>query len=326
MSHRFIVTGGAGFIGSNLVAALNKRGHSDITIVDHLNHEAKKANLSRLTHAAFVDKGEFTSRLLTGQLGMFDCLFHLGACSSTLELDETYLQKNNVEYTQHLCDWSLANGVRFIYASSAATYGDGSLGYSDRHNLIPSLRPLNPYGQSKQRFDLWALESGKLDRIVGLKYFNVYGPGEDHKEAMRSLVHKAYHQIVATGSMTLFRSHRPDYRDGEQVRDFIYVDDAVAMTLFFYDHPELHGMYNVGTGRARSWADLARALFVAMGKKPEITFVDIPEAIRDRYQYHTQAEMEKLTSAGYTQATASIESGVERYVKEWLSNRAIAQS
>ncbi|MBK7143560.1 MAG: ADP-glyceromanno-heptose 6-epimerase [bacterium] len=318
MSNSFIVTGGAGFIGSNLVKALNQRGYSDIIVVDHLNHPDKQANLDRLRFRTYMDKSEFRQKLLAGEIPNVSGLFHLGACSSTLETNEEYLADNNFQYTADLCEWSLKTGARFVYASSAATYGDGSLGYSDLDAATPALQPLNAYGRSKQRFDLWAMNNGMIRQIVGLKYFNVYGPGEDHKEEMRSVVNKAYPQVMTKGVVKLFRSHRPDYRDGEQVRDFIYVTDAVAVTLFFYDHPEINGLFNCGTGNARSWVDLAKALFVAAGKEPKIEFVDMPESIREKYQYHTEADLSKLRSVGYTAPFLSIEEGVQRYVAEHL--------
>jgi len=318
MTPSFIVTGGAGFIGSNLVQALNERGHTEILVIDHLNHPAKQRNLDRLTFREYYDKAEFRDLLQMQNVPVVDAVFHLGACSSTTEADEAYLQDNNVGYTRDLCQWSLEHRARFIYASSAATYGDGALGYSDADQVTPTLQPLNLYGWSKQQFDVWALEEGLLSQIAGLKYFNVFGPGEDHKGDMRSLVHKAYHQIRDTGAMTLFRSHRPDYRDGEQERDFLYVADAVAVTLWLYDHPEVNGLFNCGTGQARTWLDLAHALFAAMGREPNITFIDMPESIRDKYQYHTQAEMEKLRIAGYTAPFLTVEEGVGRYVREYL--------
>jgi ADP-L-glycero-D-manno-heptose 6-epimerase len=220
-----------------------------------------------------------------------------------------------------MCEWALASGARFIYASSAATYGDGSHGYVDDDRIAPTLQPLNGYGRSKQKFDLWAIESGAIDKIVGLKYFNVYGPGEDHKGEMRSLVNKAYDQLISEGVIRLFKSYRPEYADGEQVRDFVYVADAVAVTLFFMDHPEINGLFNCGTGITRSWVDLAKALFAAVGKPPKIEFIDMPNEIRDKYQYHTQADLAKLRAAGYTAPFLSIEDGVKRYVDEHLSRR-----
>ncbi len=319
MGKTFIVTGGAGFIGSNLVHALNERGETDILVVDHLNHPDKRRNLERLRFRDFADKEEFRKTLRESRLPAAAGVFHLGACSSTTEMNEAYINDNNYLYTRELCEWSLRTGARFVYASSAATYGDGSLGYSDSDEATPALKPLNPYGRSKQMFDLWALSTGVLRRIAGLKYFNVYGPWEDHKGDMRSLVHKAYGQVTREGRITLFKSYRPEYRDGEQERDFVHVSDAVAATLFFFDRPEACGLFNCGTGEARTWIDLANAVFAAAGVPPRIEFIEMPEAIRDKYQYHTCADLAKLRAAGYTAPFLSIEEGVRRYVREYLS-------
>lgn len=322
---RVVVTGAAGFIGCNLALALKRRGCGDIVVVDRIDHIAKKRNLARIGDCEFVDKDEFRDRVRRKAQEKAEAVFHLGACSSTTETDEKFLADNNTDYTRELCEWALEHGARFVYASSAATYGDGSRGYSDDHSLITSLQPLNPYGWSKQNFDLWALRNGLLDRIAGLKYFNVYGPFEDHKGDMRSMINKAYDEVRAKGELTLFKSHRPDYRDGEQERDFIYVRDAVAMTLFFFDFPNANGIFNCGTGVARTWLDLARSVFAAMGKTPNIRFVDMPETIRSRYQYHTRADMGKLRSAGYRPATMSIEDGVREYVTKYLADPAYCQ-
>ena len=316
---RFIVTGGAGFIGRNLVAALNARGHKNIVIADSLNHPEKQKNLDSVDYAEFLDKEEFRTRFLSGKEAPATTVFHLGACSSTTETDPQYLNDNNLLYTQQLCEWSLSQGARFIHASSAATYGDGSLGYDDDEALTPKLKPLNLYGKSKQDFDIWAMERGLHSKIVGLKYFNVYGPFENHKGDMRSVVNKAYLQILDSGKLALFRSHQAGYEDGRQERDFIYVKDAVAVTLFFHDHPEVSGLFNCGTGVARSWLDLAHAIFAAMGKEPQIEFIDMPLSIRDKYQYHTQANPTKLRSAGYTAEFTSIEAGVRDYVQNYLA-------
>ena len=315
MKERFVVTGGSGFIGSNVVRALNERGHEEILVVD----ETKRPNLDRIRYAEFIDKADFRAMVREDRLPRIKTVFHLGACSSTTVTDEAFLEENNTRYTRDLCEWCLKHDVRFIQASSAATYGDGSKGYSDEDENTPSLQPLNAYGWSKQRFDLQALEAGWYDRIVGLKYFNVYGPGEDHKEEMRSVVHKAYGQIMEKGRLGLFRSYRPEYRDGEQVRDFIHVDDAVAVTLFFHDHPEVSGLFNCGTGKARSWLDLGRAVFAAMGREAQIDFIEMPESIREKYQYHTEADLAKLRRAGYDKPFLSLEEGVSRYVREYLS-------
>ena len=319
MSERFIVTGGAGFIGSNLVRALNARGHADVIVVDHLNHPQKRENLKYLRYADFFDKSEFREMLHANRVAPVNGIFHLGACSSTTETDERYLDDNNFRYTQEICQWSLQTGARFVYASSASTYGDGSKGYSDDDESTRGLEPLNLYGKSKQKFDLWALQSGALREIAGLKYFNVFGPGEDHKGEMRSLVNKAYQQIVSDGKIRLFKSHRSDYHDGKQMRDFITVEDAVAVTLFFYDHRQISGIFNCGTGQARTWLDLARALFAAMERAEAIEFIDMPENLRDKYQYYTQADMSKLRDVGYKTEFQSIESGVRRYVIDYLS-------
>jgi ADP-L-glycero-D-manno-heptose 6-epimerase len=319
MTERFIVTGGAGFIGSNLVKALNNRGCQNIIVVDHLSDPTKRNNLKQLRFEEYIDKADFRAMLRAGRVPEVNGVFHLGACSSTTEMNEVYLHDNNYQYTRDLCEWSLRTGARFIYASSAATYGDGAKGYSDEDTMTPLLSPLNLYGWSKQMFDLWALESGALRSIAGLKYFNVYGPGEDHKAEMRSLVNKAYRQILRDGEIALFKSYHADYRDGEQERDFVHVADAVALTLFFYDHPERSGLFNCGTGEARTWIDLAKALFVAMNKPPKITFIDMPDSIRSKYQYHTRADMAKVRRAGYTADFLSIESGVRRYVQEYLA-------
>jgi ADP-L-glycero-D-manno-heptose 6-epimerase len=314
----FIVTGGAGFIGSNLVKALNQRGYGDIIVVDHLNHPGKNRNLDGLTYKAYFDKAAFRAMIREGSVPPVSGVFHLGACSSTMETNEAYLEDNNFQYSVDLCEWSLKTGARFIYASSAATYGDGSCGYVDDNFVTPSLKPLNGYGRSKQKFDLWAIRTGTLERVAGLKYFNVYGPGEDHKGEMRSVVNKAYSQAASDGVIRLFRSHRPEYRDGEQVRDFVYVSDAVAETLFFLDNPKVSGLFNCGTGRARTWTDLAKALFAAIGKPPQIEFVDMPPNIRDTYQYHTQADLNKLRQVGFAAPFMSLEEGVSRYVNNYL--------
>lgn len=321
MSEKFIVTGGAGFIGSNIVAELNRRGHEDILIVDELNSDIKKSYLADLKFDEYLDKAVFRQRFLDGGQEKVSTVFHLGACSSTTETDEAYLNDNNFGYTRDLCEWSIENGARFVYASSAATYGDGTLGYSDLDSVTPTLKPLNLYGESKQKFDMWALENGVLDRIAGLKYFNVYGPREDHKGDMRSIVNKSYAQVLETGRIRLFKSYKPEYEDGKQERDFVYVRDAVKVTLWLHDNPGISGIFNCGTGAARTWVDLANALFAAMGKEPNIEFIEMPESIKDKYQYHTCADMKKLRGAGYADEFTTIEEGVRDYVESWLSKR-----
>ncbi len=320
MQDFYIVTGGAGLIGSNVVLELNRRGEENILVVDHLTHPGKRANLNRERFARYMERDEFREAVRAGSIPAPKTLFHLGACSSTTETNQAYLDDNNTGYTRELCQWALANGTRFLYASSAATYGGGEYGYDDADDAVTrKLQPLNLYGWSKQKFDLWAMDAGLMDRIVGLKFFNVFGPGEDHKGDMRSVVHKAYGQILETGVLKLFRSHRPDYEDGCQDRDFVYVKDAARVMLFFHDHPEANGLFNCGTGRARTWLDLGRAIFRAMGREPAIEFVDMPEKLRDKYQYHTQAETAKLRAAGCEPATTPLEDAVEDYVRTYLS-------
>ena len=234
-------------------------------------------------------------------------------------MDCSYLAINNYEYTKVLEDWAVNNDVRFIYASSAATYGDGSLGFKDDQAQIHKLRPLNMYGYSKQMFDLWARKTSQLENIVGLKFFNVYGPNEYHKADMRSFVLQAFEQINAVGKVKLFKSDKPEYADGGQLRDFIYIKDAVNMTLFFYDNPDVNGIYNVGTGNARSWNDLAKAVFAAMGKEPKIEYIDMPEHLKGKYQYFTQADISKIKYAGYENPITTMEDAVKDYVQNYLA-------
>ncbi len=322
MSRNIIVTGGAGFIGRHVVAALNERGEDRIILVDHLGDSAKWKNMRGLRFEDFLEKGEFRRRLREDRLGGTRAVIHLGACSDTTEKDASYLADNNYRVTRELCEWCLTHGARFVYASSAATYGDGALGYSDRDHVTPRLRPLNMYGYSKQMFDEWALRKGLFSMIAGLKYFNVYGPHEEHKGDMRSMVHKAYQQIRDTGCVRLFKSHDPKYGHGEQLRDFVYVRDAVDMTLYFAERPEVSGLFNCGTGQARSWNDLAGAVCAAMGREPSIQYIDMPDHLRRSYQNFTQAEMSKAAEAGYTTPFTSLEDGVREYVQSYLSGQS----
>lgn len=318
MSGLIVVTGGAGFIGRNIVAALNERGEKDIVIVDRLGTDEKWKNLVGLEFFDFIDLDDFRAGINSNAVKNIKTVFHMGACSDTTERDADYLLDNNYRYTCDCCEWCVENDIRFVYASSAATYGDGSLGYSDDEDLLPQLRPLNMYGYSKHIFDLWARHNGLLDRIAGLKYFNVYGPCEDHKGDMRSVVNKAYAQIIETGEVGLFKSYRPEYADGEQVRDFVYVKDAVAQTLWLHDHPDVSGIFNCGSGEARSWIDLAKATFNAMGREANIRFVDMPDHLRGKYQYHTEADMAKIRSRGFDHQPHSLEDGVADYVRSYL--------
>jgi len=314
-----VVTGGAGFIGSALVAGLNKRGITDILVVDELGSGPKWKNLRSLSFADYIEKDDFLQMVLDNRLDFsVEAVFHLGACSSTTETDASYLIKNNYEYSKHLTRWVVDAGIRFIYASSAATYGDGSLGFADDEDRLESLRPLNMYGCSKQLFDLWAKRNGLLKKIAGLKYFNVFGPNEYHKGDMRSFVIKAYEQINAAGKVRLFKSHRPDYGDGEQKRDFLYVKDAVDMTLFFLDNPDANGIFNIGTGNARTWNDLATAVFAAMDREPKIEYIDMPDSVRNQYQYFTEADITKLRDTGYKKDIIRLENAITDYIQTYL--------
>lgn len=318
MPHLTIVTGAAGFIGRNCVAELNRRGNTDLILVDLLGTDEKWQNLLGLRFEDLIHPDQLPGRLDT--FGKVDAIVHLGACSATTEKNADYLLENNYRTTRTLCEWALKHGSRFVYASSGATYGDGGLGYDDADRVTPTLRPLNMYGYSKHLFDLWALKHDLFSRgIVGLKYFNVFGPYEDHKADMRSVVNKAYQQILNTGEVTLFKSDRPDYRDGEQMRDFVYVKDAVDVTLWFAGTKHAPGgLYNCGTAQARTWVDLARATFHAMGREASIRFVDMPDTLKGKYQYFTQADATKLKAAGYTKPFRSLEDAVKDYVDSYL--------
>jgi len=320
---RILVTGGAGFIGSALVWALNQRGHTDIVVTDFLGTDEKWKNLVPLKFVDFVDAAEFRRHLAQNAavFGQFSTVFHLGACSATTEKNAGYLADNNYGYTKELAAWSLSHGARFIYASSAATYGDGAQGMDDKDENLSRLRPLNMYGYSKHLFDLHAQRVGWLSRIVGLKYFNVFGPNEDHKGEMRSLVNKAYQQILASGRVQLFKSHKPEYKDGEQMRDFLYVKDAVEMTIHFASHAQgerANGLFNLGSGQANTWLTLTRAIFAALDRPAEIEFIDMPEVLRGKYQYFTQADIQKLRDSGYARPGTPLQEAVRDYVRQYL--------
>ena len=318
---RILVTGGAGYIGSALVHALNQLGRDDILVTDLLGNTEKWRNLVPLSFAGYLEAGQLLEIIEKEDPSLDDIglILHLGACSSTMETDAAYLVRNNYQYTAALASWALKRDVRFLYASSAATYGDGAQGMDDKSDDLTALRPLNMYGYSKHLFDLHAQRKGWLRRLTGLKYFNVYGPNEDHKDQMRSLVNKAYHQICQTGRLQLFRSHRPDYKDGEQERDFLYVKDAVDMTLHLAATPEATGLYNLGSGEANTWIALANAIFAAMDREPSIDFIDIPENIREKYQYHTRANIAKLRGTGYVKPLTPLADAVADYVRNYLA-------
>jgi ADP-L-glycero-D-manno-heptose 6-epimerase len=323
MGKQIIVTGAAGFIGRNVVAELNRRGEDELILVDELGKDEKWKNLVGLRYEDIVSPEEFLGLLEEGQFADARALIHLGACSATTEKDADFLLRNNYQYTRVLCNWSLEHEVRFVYASSAATYGDGADGYDDDDAVTPVLQPLNMYGYSKHMFDLWALKHGLFENIVGLKYFNVYGPYEDHKGDMRSVVSKSYEQVRDAGVVKLFKSYKPEYKDGEQMRDFIYVKDAVDVTLHFamQDADAPGGLLNCGTGKARTWVDLAKATFAAMGREPKIEFIEMPEPLQGKYQYFTEATVAKLRGAGYAKEFTSLEDGVKDYVQNYYLPR-----
>lgn len=322
-----IVTGGAGFIGSAIVWRLNQLGENKIIIVDELGKDDKWKNLVPLKYDDFIHKDDFISTIIERELPFeITAIIHMGANSSTTEKDADHLFSNNYLYTQELAKYCLEKNIRFIYASSAATYGDGALGFNDDENKLETLRPLNMYGYSKQLFDLWAKKNNVFDKIVGLKYFNVYGPNEYHKGDMRSVVHKAFEQIRDTGKVKLFKSMNPKFKDGEQLRDFIYVKDAVEMTLFFLDNPKVNGLFNIGTGKSRTWNDLATTIFKVLAKPVNIEYVDLPEHLREKYQYFTEAKKDKIKKAGYNKPITSLEDGVADYVKIYLLGRQFLEA
>ena len=316
----YIVTGGAGLIGSAVVWELNRRGVDDILLVDHLGTSDKWKNLRALAFADYLEKDEFRSRLASGAFNgaRIEGVIHMGACSATTERDASYLADNNFLAAKELAEYCLGRGIRFLYASSCATYGDGSRGYVDDESRIEELRPMNMYGYSKQMFDLWAKRRGALAKITGCKFSNVYGPNERHKGEMRSVVLRAFEQISETGTLKLFRSYRPEYADGEQMRDFLYVKDAVDMILFLFGHPRGFGLYNIGSGRAETWNALAAAAFEALGKPVRIEYVDMPEHLRDRYQYYTKAEMGKLKALGYEREATTLHDAVIDDIRGYL--------
>ena len=317
---RILVTGGAGFIGSALIWDLNQRGVDDIIVADFLGTDEKWRNLAPLRFNDYLEADDLLRRVELDDpaLAEVELVFHLGACSSTTERDASYLVRNNFEYTKTLARWALAHDARFVYASSAATYGDGAAGMSDLELEVGVFRPLNMYGYSKQLFDLYAARHGFLDGIVGLKYFNVYGPNEDHKGEMRSLVHKAYRQIVETGKVKLFKSYRPDFRDGEQMRDFLYVKDAVNLTIELAETTTAGGLFNVGTGQAHTWIELATAIFEALDRPPNIEFIEMPEVLRGKYQYFTQADLTKLRGYCKSVEITPLKGAVRDYVQNYL--------
>jgi ADP-L-glycero-D-manno-heptose 6-epimerase len=313
-----VLTGGAGFIGSCLLKKLNDKQFSDILVVDHLGTQNKWKNLVDKRFNNFVHKSTFRHKLATGDYGnSIDAIFHLGACSVTTERDADYIMDNNLSYSIELAEYALKHNIRFIYAGSAASYGDGAFGYSD--NEFDNLKPLNAYGLSKHLFDQWVLSKGLEKVFTGLKFFNVFGPNEYHKGDMASMIFKSYKQIKETGQVQLFRSNHPDYTDGGQMRDFIYVKDIVDVMMKMFSEPNFAGIYNLGTGQARSWNDLMKAVFKAMDKEPVIEYKEMPDSLVNQYQNYTQAEMDKLSATSCGIEFSSLEDSVDDYVKSYLS-------
>ncbi|MCD4819990.1 MAG: ADP-glyceromanno-heptose 6-epimerase [Candidatus Cloacimonetes bacterium] len=313
-----VITGGAGFIGSNLIKKLNIKGIDDILIVDSLGKSEKWKNLVGKKFVDFIHKSEFLEKLQKNCFPNIKTIVHLGACSSTTEKDADYLIANNFHYTKDLLHYSLKNNIRFIYASSAATYGAGEFGYSDELDNINNLQPLNMYGYSKQMVDEFVIKNNFQNRVAGLKFFNVFGPNEYHKNSMVSMVHRAFEQITTTGKVKLFKSNCSDFEDGMQKRDFVYVKDCTNVIWELINNSQVNGIFNLGTGKARTWIDLTNAVFSALGKQPKINFVEMPEILKGKYQNFTEAEMNKLKSHFSDLKMTSLEDAVEDYVNNFL--------
>ena len=314
-----IITGAYGFIGSALVSKLNKEGYKDLVLVDDFTKAHKKKNIDGKTFRQKIEREDFLA-WLTKNASTVDFIFHIGARTDTAEFDKTVFDKLNLNYTKSIWQICSQENIPLVYASSAATYGLGEHGYNDRHDIVEKLQPLNAYGESKNEFDKWALQQNSQPPFwTGMKFFNVYGPNEYHKGRMASVIFHAYHQIRENGHVKLFRSHKPEYRDGEQLRDFVYIKDVVDVLYFMMQKQPKSGLYNLGTGKARTFIDLARATFKGLDKEADIKFIDTPQDIRDKYQYFTEARMQKLRSAGYEKAFHSLEEGVDDYVRNYLA-------
>ena len=317
-----IVTGAAGFISSCLVAELNSKGFKDIVVVDDFSRADKNLNLVGKSLVAKVPRLDYF-KWANEFKAEIDFVFHLGARTDTTEFDTSIFDELNVEYSKNMWNLCAENEIPLVYASSAATYGMGEQGYDDNHDVIEKLVPLNPYGDSKNDFDKWALKQEKAPPFwAGLKFFNIYGPNEFHKSRMASVIFHSFNQITKTGAMKLFASHNPNYKDGEQLRDFVYVKDVVSVCLFLMDQKAENGLYNLGTGTARTFVDLTKATFKAMDKEADISFIPTPEDIRDKYQYFTEAKMDKLKRNGYTKPFYTLEEGVTDYVQNYLMKEA----
>jgi ADP-L-glycero-D-manno-heptose 6-epimerase len=330
-----LVTGAAGFIGSCMVGYLNRKGYHNIIIVDEFGDENKKPNYEDKKIIARIDRDELFNWLSDRPM-QIDFVFHLGARTDTTEFDYAVLERLNVDFSKKIWNYCVEKNIPLVYASSAATYGDGELGYKDDHDLPYKLNPLNPYGRSKNEFDKWAIERSQESgpdsyrggsrkstppHWYGLKFFNVYGPNEYHKERMASVIFHSFNQIKASGKVKLFKSHKPGYKDGEQLRDFVYVKDVVDICFWLMNEKPVPGLYNLGTGKARTFKDLVTAIFKSLNKEPVIEFIDTPLDIRDKYQYFTEADMNKLHNVGYKEDFYSLEEGVETYVKNFLIDK-----
>ena len=317
--HKIILlTGAAGFIGSYLLGYLNKKGFSEIIIADDFSEEDKWFNFDSKQFIAKVEREQLFEWLKKEQ-PQIDFVFHLGARTDTTEFDYSVHEKLNVQYSKSIWNYCADKNIPLVYASSAATYGNGDLGYNDDHEIVEKLQPLNPYGISKNEFDKWALKQAAQPPFwAGLKFFNVYGPNEYHKGRMASVIFHSFNQVKSTGKVKLFRSHKPDFKDGQQLRDFIYVEDVARVCYWLMENPIASGLYNLGTGKARTFEDLVKATFTAMSREPVIEYIDMPEDIRDKYQYFTEADMTKLRSTGYEEKFYSLEDGVADYVKKYL--------
>jgi len=314
-----LVTGGAGFIGSAVIWELNRRGIEDIIISDHLGESSKWKNLRALKFSDYIEKDRIIEDLICGTLPFrLSAVIHMGACSSTTEKNCSYLAENNYEYTKILADYCISKKIRFIYASSAATYGSGENGFSDDIGEIENLRPLNMYGYSKQLFDIYAKRKGWFDHITGIKFFNVYGPNEYHKGDMSSKIYKAFLEIDKTGTIKLFKSGDPKWKNGESVRDFIYVKDCAGIICDMLNKKDFCGLYNLGTGKARSWNDLAKSVFKNTGKKTDIKYFNMPDDLKNKYQYFTQSNNTKLLGSGLKIRFTPLEKGIEDYIKNYL--------
>jgi ADP-L-glycero-D-manno-heptose 6-epimerase len=322
MNRSIVVTGAAGFIGSDLVGYLNDKGFMDLILVDEFGDPAKEPNLAGKAFAEKVERAVFFEWLKENKPAV-SFVFHIGARTDTTEFNYAIHEQLNVEYSKKIWDYCTAHGVPLVYASSAATYGAGEMGYDDRHEVIPSLKPLNAYGISKNEFDKWVLlQEAQPPFWAGLKFFNVYGPNEYHKGRMASVIFHSFHQIRREGEVRLFKSHRPDFKDGQQLRDFVYVRDVIKVCYWLMKNQAVSGIYNLGTGKARSFEDLVKATYGGLDLPPNIRYIEMPEDIRDKYQYFTEANMSKLRAAGYSDVFYTLEEGVDEYVRHYLAKGA----